>query len=210
MIFDGGFKTCKHYALRSDYCTNSLIPWERASSPYYNKNPLIVLSRHCHHQTVKMANGCLSAFHPWLPKACGTPQARCYVIFSLMLFETSIGLLNLQSVEELWCVSLNRVGEAWEQSARVTARRKEQIRPLFSCWIRHSVLVSNYSKKWKKKYCSSEEVLIDHLESKEICSWSDTVSVDLLCGSWWLSPAVFSVFLWKPTCSNLKEPSLPS
>lgn len=47
--------------------------------------------------------------------------------------------------------SLKRVGEAWEQSTRVTARRKEQINPLFSCWVRHNVLVLDNSKKWGKK-----------------------------------------------------------
>lgn len=40
-----------------------------------------------------------------------------------------------------------------------------------------------YSKKWKKKYSSSEEVLVDQLESEEFCSWGDTVSVHLLRGS---------------------------
>lgn len=64
-------------------------------------------------------------------------------------------------------------------------------------------------KMEKKKNCSSEEVLADDLESQEVSSWSDMVSVDL-CGSWWLSPALFSAFLWKTTCSNPKELSLPS
>lgn len=45
----------------------------------------------------------LGGFHPWLPGECGTPQLWGYVIFLLMLLETSVDLLNLQSVEESWC-----------------------------------------------------------------------------------------------------------
>lgn len=35
-----GFKMCKYCALRSDYCTNSSVPWVWASSTYYKKKPL--------------------------------------------------------------------------------------------------------------------------------------------------------------------------
>ena len=33
------------------------------------------------------------------PEACGTPQVLCCLIFSLVLFDTNTGLLNLQSME---------------------------------------------------------------------------------------------------------------
>lgn len=96
-----GFKMCKYCALRSDYCTNSSVPWVWASSTYYKKNPYN--SSDTSLSSSDCENGLLSGFHPWLPEACGTPWVWCYVIFSLMLSETSVGLLNLQSVEELWC-----------------------------------------------------------------------------------------------------------